>query len=152
MKREIAAGLAILLAAPAIADSLVEKIDACLGQIGTPEDHSEQCIGIHAQPCMADPANQGTEGMVDCLSAETTAWEEILLRDYDTLQPLLDPEQIKALATAEAAWEAFRNADCSFPGVFLRSAEARPWAADCFMQSTARRAMTIRGLLDYLAN
>lgn len=57
MKRVIAAGLAIFLAAPAIADSLVEKIDACLGQIGTPEDHSEQCIGIHAQPCMADPAN-----------------------------------------------------------------------------------------------
>lgn len=155
----LAATLAGLLSAAAAtfatsasADDLVGRIDACIGVVGAPADHAELCLGIHAQPCMDAPENQTTVGLVECLRTEFSAWDEILNREYEALQPLLDEEQRAALRDAERAWIAYRDADCAFPHVLVRGTMAQPWSMDCVMQHTARRAMTLRGLLDFMGN
>lgn len=139
-------------AATASADTLVEQIDACIGAVGAPADHAELCMGIYAQPCMDAPESQTTVGAVSCLRTEFSAWDEILNREYDALSPLLDEEQSAALWAAQRAWIAYRDADCAFPHVLIRGTMAQAWSMDCVMQHTARRAMTLRGLLDFMGN
>lgn len=140
------------LAAPVMADELVERIDACVAELGAYGDHADQCLGLHSQPCMEEEDNYTTEGMVRCMATEAEAWETIMAREVRRLLPRLDEEQKAALMEAQAAWSVFRDADCAFPHVLVRGTLARPWAADCVMQHTARRAMEIRGLVAYTEN
>ncbi|MEO0362201.1 MAG: lysozyme inhibitor LprI family protein [Pseudomonadota bacterium] len=142
-----------ILAAPASAGatgSIVERLDACLGAVGAPGAHPEQCMGLHAEPCMERAEGQTTYGMVTCLSEETAAWDEILNREYKALVAALDTAQTEALREAQRAWLDFRDADCAFPHVFVEGSLARPWGADCVMQHTARRAVELRGYRDFL--
>ena len=141
-----------LAAAPASAETLVERIDACVTEIGAYGDHVEQCLGLHAQPCMEEEENFTTVGMVNCLVTEAEAWETILSREVRRLLPRLDEEQKAALLETQAAWSVFRDADCAFPYVLVRGTLAQPWSADCLMQHTARRAMEMRGLVAYTEN
>ncbi|MEX2518593.1 MAG: lysozyme inhibitor LprI family protein [Paracoccaceae bacterium] len=146
-----------LLAAPAAGQeatqaALVEQIDTCIGAVGEPADHADLCLGIHAQPCMEEETNASTQGMVGCIQAEAGAWDAILNREYKNLLPRLDEEQTDAIRRAQRAWIAFRDADCAFPHVLIRGTLAQPWGADCYMQHTARRAMTLRGLIEYTEN
>ncbi len=144
--------LALAAPSPAAAETLVERIDACVAELGAYGDHVEQCLGLHAQPCMEEEENFTTVGMVGCMATEAEAWETIMAREVRRLLPRLDEEQKAALQEAQAAWSAFRDADCAFPQVLVRGTLAQPWSADCVMQHTARRAMEIRGIVAYTEN
>lgn len=145
---------ALLLAAPepVLAETLVERIDACLAETGLYGDGVGQCLGLHSQPCMEEDASATTQGMVACLSEEAAAWDDILNREYRRLMPRLDEEQKAALREVQRAWIVFRDADCAFPHVLVRGTLAQPWGADCIMQHTARRAFELRGLAAYTEN
>lgn len=151
--RAVFLSLALGLAAgSAPADDIVERIDACIGALGAPLDHADQCLGLHAQPCMSKPEGQTTAGMVSCIGEEGAAWDAVLNREYEALRAALDEEQRAAMLDAQRKWIAFRDADCAFPRVFVRGTLAQPWAADCVMQHTARRALELRGYRDFMEN
>ncbi|MEM7524649.1 MAG: lysozyme inhibitor LprI family protein [Pseudomonadota bacterium] len=145
----------VLCAAPALAEDqppegLLDRIETCIGRIDAPADHADLCMGMHALPCMAKPENETTVGMVTCLTQETTAWSVLLDRELSLLVAKLDVEQRAAFDKAQAAWSAWRDADCVFPHVLVRGSLAQPWSSDCYMQHTARRALELREYLAYL--
>lgn len=154
--RMLIAGLvAVCAGAPSAApddtaDKIVARIDACIGRQGAPQDHADQCLGLHAQPCMEAPEGQSTRGMVGCLAAETAAWDTVLAREYAALLPKLDSGQRAAMTDAQQRWLDFRRADCAIPYALVEGTLAQPWSADCVMQRTARRALQIRGYIDFL--
>lgn len=131
-------------------DQIVKRIDACIGAVGAPGPHPEQCMGLHAEACMEATDGQTTYGMVTCLSEETAAWDDVLNREYKALSAALDEEQREALRDVQRIWIDFRDADCAFPHIFVRGSLARPWGADCVLQHTARRAVELRGLRDFM--
>lgn len=150
--------LAIAFAAPdgARADeeddieTLIAQIEACLGRISDPGEHPELCMGLHALPCMDAPEGQSSDGAIACLSEETKAWGRILTNEYSALLARLDEEPRNALRDAQKKWTTFTEANCAFPISLERGALSGPWAADCEMQATARRAMELRSYLGYL--
>jgi uncharacterized protein YecT (DUF1311 family) len=129
---------------------LIAKIDGCIGRINSPADHADLCMGIHVEGCSAAEGGDTTNGLVACISTETAAWETVLEREIAALRTRLDDEQTGVLHAAQRAWLAFRTADCAFPHVFVRGALSQPWAADCVMQHTARRALELRAYIEYL--
>ncbi|QIE57350.1 DUF1311 domain-containing protein [Pikeienuella piscinae] len=155
-----AAGVFLLIVVSALAvgadhqesRALVERIDACVAEAGVHGNPADLCLGLHAQPCMDTPDGQTTAGMVQCIAGEAEAWDTILNREYQRLLPRLDAEQAAAMRKVQRAWIAFRDADCAFPHILIRGTLAHPWGADCIMQHTARRAMEIRGLVEYTEN
>ncbi len=150
----IRALFALMLASPApvAAETLVERIDQCLEEVGLYGDGVGQCLGLYSQQCMEDDANSTTSGMVACLSTESAAWDDVLNREYRKLLPRLDEEQKAALREVQRKWIEFRDLDCAFPHVLVRGTLAQPWGADCVMQHTARRAYEIRGIVAYTEN
>lgn len=143
----------LLLPLVALADEqseLIAKIDGCIGRINSPADHADLCMGIHVEPCSQAEGGETTNGLVACITTETAAWETVLEREISALRTKLDDEQTGVLHAAQRAWLAFRSADCEFPHVFVRGTLSQPWAADCVMQHTARRALELREFLEYL--
>ncbi|MEM7544202.1 MAG: lysozyme inhibitor LprI family protein [Pseudomonadota bacterium] len=144
----------VLLAPPAAtADDqteLIAKIDGCIGRISSPADHADLCMGVHVDPCTRAEGGDTTQAMVACINTEITAWETVMERELANLRTRLDDEQTGVLHAAQRAWVAFRTADCEFPHVFVRGTLSQPWAADCIMQHTARRALELRSFIDYL--
>lgn len=131
-------------------NELIARIDGCIGRIHAPADHADLCMGIHVEQCIRAEGGETTNGTVACINTETAAWETVLEREMTNLRTRLDDEQIGVLYAAQRAWVAFRAADCEFPHVFVRGTLSQPWAADCFMQHTARRALELRSYIEYL--
>ena len=142
---------AIVAAGPALADGAanVETLDACIGRLSAPEDHADWCKGVVAEPCLRRDEGRSTEAMVNCIGAETQAWDAIREREYDALWKGLDPRQREMLQQSHAAWREFVEADCAFPTEFERGELGLPWAADCRLNHTADRALALRGYRDY---
>lgn len=130
--------------------TLIAQIEACLGRISDPGEHPELCMGLHAIPCSDSPDGQTDEGAVACLTEETRAWTRILNDEYAQLLARLDEEPRMALRDAQKKWSSFKDANCAFPTALDRSSLGGPWAADCEMQATARRAMELRSYINYL--
>ncbi|MEL7464479.1 MAG: lysozyme inhibitor LprI family protein [Pseudomonadota bacterium] len=144
--------IALLAAGPVqAAQDLVERIEACLGRIGDPGEHPELCMGLHVNDCIRTAAGAAPGGEALCIEEEAAAWMRLLNTEYAILDAELGDEQRTALRDAQRKWMAFLQSDCKFPLLFEEGALARPWAADCRLQHTARRAMELRGYLDYLA-
>lgn len=143
--------ITFLLAGPAQAvDAIVLEIEACLGRIGDPGEHPELCMGLHVNRCVDTGPGAAPGGEVLCIDEESAAWTRILNAEYAMLLGRLGDEQRLALRDAQRKWAAFYEAECKFPLVFEESALGAPWAADCRMQHAARRAMELRGYLNYL--
>ena len=138
------------VAAADTADGLVERLDACIELVGASGDNATYCMGIYTEPCIDISDNQTTAGTVECISVETDAWDEILNREYAMLLGALDEAPRAALRDAQRKWVDFRDADCAFPQVLIEGTLAHPWSADCVMQHTARRAVELRGILEYV--
>jgi uncharacterized protein YecT (DUF1311 family) len=108
------------------------------------------CDSLFSGPCLDDPANLSTAGMVACIGLDFRAWDAVLNEDYQRLLAQLDAEQAEALRDAERKWLAFRDADCLFPHLLVRGTLAQPWGASCMVRHTIDRVITIRGFLAYL--
>ena len=144
--------LSLLIATPVQAvEALVGEIESCLGRIGDPGEHPELCMGLHVNRCVGTDAGKAAGGETVCIDEEAEAWMRLMNVEYTILLGKLGDDQRAALRDAQRKWTAFLKSDCEFPLVFERGALARPWAADCRLQHTARRAMELRGYLNYLA-
>lgn len=159
---------ASLLSAPAMADEDARAradLRACLAAGAGTGAAARACIGVVTDPCQdAGPGGQTTLGMVDCLRRETRAWDRLLDEEYaaatawaqvedDAERPLF-PEfaaRAEALRTAQAAWVAFRDAECRLAYAAWGAGSIRSIAgAVCHRDMTAERAIALKALREGL--
>lgn len=123
-------------------------VDACLA--ATPRGGVDpDCIGQAARACQEIPGYASTVGASACLMAEHDAWDRILNDQYREAAALLGgPLQVgDQLRTAQRAWIAFRDADCTLAYDRYGGGSMRVIAsADCQMRHTARRALELRDM------
>jgi len=158
--------IALLVAAPAVADELAALADRYGGPLErcyrtAAGEELAECKGRLAAPCMeGEEGGETTLGMVTCTAAETRVWDAYLDSDYraslawaeamDAEERLLSPEfasMADALREAQRAWVEFRDAQCALAYAFWGSGTMR-WiaGASCMMEMTAERAIDLRAL------
>ena len=122
----------------------------------------EACIGHVSKACMAARADgETTLGMVDCIGAETAAWDGLLNVVYrdrmaeakaaDASGDVLAPDLTRSatLRAAQRAWIAFRDAECLMRRAQYGSGSLGQVAgANCLLDETAFRVLALRGLAD----
>ncbi|MEO0622337.1 MAG: lysozyme inhibitor LprI family protein [Pseudomonadota bacterium] len=145
---------------PAPAD--VAALETCMAEQLPATDRAEAaCIRRLAEPCMGTAEGGTTLGTVDCLFAESAAWDVILNADWPELMARArstdgsyagvdppPPSAAKTLRTAQRAWLAWREAECA--------ARAAEWGngslrhviyADCWLALTAKRTIALHARL-----
>lgn len=95
--------------------------------------------------CM-DKSGGVTQGMVECMVAETKRHDARLNKAYKALMGSLNPERQKQLQEAQRAWLKFRDSNCSFYYDHDGGTLARVQANDCVMNMTANRAKELETL------
>jgi uncharacterized protein YecT (DUF1311 family) len=78
------------------------------------QDDAADPIDTAFDDCLAAPAGESTQGMVECAVAAYQSWDAALNDAYDALMDALDPAQQAALRDAQRKWIAFRDADKAF--------------------------------------
>ena len=159
--------LIVLPAAPApaqeagpSAQEMRAQIEDCLDRAeGRVEEQA--CIGGPSAECMDRPGGYSTLGMVNCIGAETEAWDAILnalwprLRNeaaaYDASESPGDlglPGRADSLLAAQRAWIAFRDAECLHAYAQGGTGSIRTlYGASCRLEETAERALDFRSWL-----
>ena len=155
------AGLAAQAAAQEPASAEVAQLAACadrhLPDLAAAE---AACVGLLSRPCTERPEGGTTLGMVDCMQAESAAWDVLLNRAWpvlrgeakasdahyaETWQGQPPPSWADALLTAQRAWLAFRDAECAERHASWGSGSMRSIAAaDCRLSMTAARTLEFR--------
>lgn len=108
------------------------------------------CVGQPAAACAkAQLPPDTTVAISQCLMAEAAAWDVLLNREYKTArQNLAHVDGVTdTLLTAQRAWIALRDADCTvaydkYGGGSMRAISA----ADCQLRHTARRTFDLHNL------
>jgi uncharacterized protein YecT (DUF1311 family) len=131
----------------------VGRVRACIDGAARPLD----CVGATVEACVARPGGDTTVGIVDCIAAETAAWDSLLNEAYraamtasrtadatgDVVAPALTREA--TLRDAQRAWIAFRDAECrSRYAAWGRGTMRQIAGANCVMEETAERAIELR--------
>ncbi|WP_306131110.1 lysozyme inhibitor LprI family protein [Roseovarius sp. MMSF_3350] len=153
----IGRSIAIVLIAAGAAQAQEARVDettvaACFH--GAPRDAGvPSCVGDAANQCQTQPGGGSTIGIVACVQAETAAWDGFLNREYKATRAQVDqfdtghPPVSEALLTAQRAWIAFRDAECSLAYERNRGGTIRSVAAaSCLMRMTAQRALELRDM------
>ena len=129
---------------PALADDS-EIITACLQEQRDANRDARKCIGRVSGPCMGKPEGQSTVGMVECISTETQAWDDVLNNEYRRLLPLLKSEAAEDAKKAQRLWIQARDADCRIPYYFYDGGSiVQTLGAQCVLDHTADRALLLR--------
>ncbi len=145
--------LLVLLATPAAAQDLA--IDPAIAEACRAGDAPETCLGAAAEACFAN--DDITVAYSLCFSEEFLWWQADLDRTYAALtdQALAEDRQTQeaggsaapvapALRAAESAWEAWRDAQCTYDRIAVGGGTgANPAEADCLMRLTAERALRL---------
>ena len=153
--------LALLVAPAAAAQDIVfdpAPVEACRSQARTDGTVRPDCIGAAANACQsATPDGFTTVGTVDCIGAETDAWDRILNDEYGALRGELDSQDASyggqdrsdALRDAQRAWIAYRDAECGLQWAFYQGGTIRSIvAASCHLDFTASRALELADMRD----
>jgi uncharacterized protein YecT (DUF1311 family) len=118
----------ITLAMPSFAqDQIVDRavIKACHAEM-VQEFTEVECVGDAANGCQrVHPSGFDgvtTQGISECLAAETKIWDEFLNANYLALRRVMaereenawsnDPDRTDTLRDAQRAWITFRDAEC----------------------------------------
>jgi len=114
-----AALLAALLAAPVQAETVTWYDDAY-----------QQC------------AERSTQGIVECIAAQTEDWDQRLNAAYGALMKQQSAEQRTALRDVQRLWMRYRDANCGFYAA-AEGTISRIAAAECLRVMTASRALEL---------
>lgn len=147
LTRAIIAGLASLawMAIASAATDGSKNIEACLQAQGATDSGARGCVGRVSGPCIDKPEGKSTVGMVECISTETEAWDNILNAEYGRLLPLLKAEAAEDVKKAQRLWVQARDADCSVPYNFYDGGTiVQTLGAECVLNHTADRAILIK--------
>ena len=135
---------AIWLAGMAQADDTA-TIETCVQSESEANRDARTCKGRVSGPCMEKPEGQSTVGMVECLSTETKAWDDILNKEYSRLLPLLKTQAAEDVRKAQRLWIEGRDADCRVPYYFYDGGSiVQTLGAECVLDHTADRTILIR--------
>jgi len=161
--------LAFIPAAPAAAEDAPlpgpVATESCLAAADGDDAARRACIGRAASACMQTEAGQTTAGMVACLASERDWWEA---RRGAALAGVLDamtrsdaelaglgsalPPRAPLGTAAEAAWTAWKAAECAFEAAqWDGGTGAGPAALSCDLQLTGERALWHEATLEELA-
>jgi uncharacterized protein YecT (DUF1311 family) len=116
-----------------------------------------ECLGQASNACQAQPGGSSTLGIVACIQAETTVWDQLLNTEYKATQAAnaqadarsqqANINRVKALRDAQRAWISFRDADCNARYALWQDGTIRSVvAANCHMVMTASRAIDLRDM------
>lgn len=92
-------------------------VGAALLTTGLPlaaQEDTPDPIDAALDECLAAPAGETTQGMVECAGAAYQSWDEALNEVYGELMDTLDETQAASLRDAQRKWIAFRDADKAF--------------------------------------
>lgn len=95
--------------------------------------------------CM-DQSGDTTQGMVECISAETQRQDARLNKAYKALTANLNRKRKKQLHEAQRVWVKFREGNCNFYYDPDGGTMARVSANECMMTMTAHRAKELENL------
>lgn len=156
--------LALLLAAgPAMAQDASAGYDGsmiptCLDRAAADDSDPAACIGAAANPCMAQPGGETTQGMVQCLTAETADWDLLLNGWYSRAMELAKTRDTGAggnaptapvLKQAQRNWIAYRDESCRYEALRHQGGSiAGVVRAGCLQELTARQALRLRALAE----
>jgi uncharacterized protein YecT (DUF1311 family) len=143
LTRAIIAGFASLawMGIASAATDGSKNIEACLRAQGAT---ARGCVGRVSGPCIDKPEGKSTVGMVECISTETEAWDNILNAEYGRLLPLLKAEAAEDVKKAQRLWVQGRDADCKVPYNFYDGGTiVQTLGAECVLNHTAGRAILI---------
>jgi uncharacterized protein YecT (DUF1311 family) len=96
MRSLMAAAFLLTASLPALAEDEVDPIDAALTR------------------CLDTPANQDTEGMIQCFGTAYEAWDKALNEAYRDAMEGLDAAQRDRLKDSQRKWLAYRDAEDDF--------------------------------------
>lgn len=142
---------AALACAPAAAEpnanAAEAELRACLASTDDAGRPAEDCLNAAMSPCVNAPGGETTLGAIACASAALTAWDKLLNEYYLEARAGLDAEGQLALRDAQRAWISFRDKSCDvWLAVFRGGSLGRQIRADCLRETTARRALDLRGI------
>ena len=118
------------------------SIAACVAA-ATTHDALWQCKGVAASPCMNTPGGETTMGMIDCNGREQEQWQALM--DAEIARVNADDDGRSAqLAASNAAWEAWRQAECEYQASEYEGGSlAGVMAAACSADLTADRVIAL---------
>ena len=157
--------LAIILGlAPAImrAETTYEVdagiVRACFDATPVPVRGLPACVGEASARCQAEPGVGTTLGIIGCHVAETAVWDRLLNEAYsdvvaafaahDAAAGTTPFSRVESLRSAQRAWIAFRDAECTMRYAQYQDGTIRgPVQAHCMMRLTAARTFDLIALL-----
>jgi uncharacterized protein YecT (DUF1311 family) len=101
---------------PAQADDMIdnpEAIATCVAAANGDHSRLEECRGVIANRCL-EQHGPGTMSDVLCWSAEGDAWDREIAAEIGRRAQNPDGHDPARLAAAQAAWEAWRDAECDY--------------------------------------
>lgn len=111
------------------------------------------CVGNAANACQAQLETIKTLDIVACNQLETQVWDQLMARELKTTHTFLedtaapDAPILEALDDAQAAWVAFRDAECLLSYTIYWDGSIRNIvASSCHMRMTAERSVALRDL------
>lgn len=126
-------------------------VTACFARLA--DGQAINCIGDAANTCQqTTKQGQTTLGISQCLMAENAAWDVLLNREYKAVRDSFasQPELQQALLTAQRAWIALRDADCTLAYDRWGNGSMRQiGGASCQMNHTARRALDLKQMREF---
>lgn len=128
-------------------------VGAALLMTGLPlaaQEDAPDPIDTALDDCLAAPAGESTQGMIECAGAAYQSWDDALNEVYDGLMDTLDADQKAALRDSQRKWIAFRDADKAF-GVSLMTAQSGSMLRISLnfsaVDTVRARVLTLRGFL-----
>ncbi|MFQ5623496.1 MAG: lysozyme inhibitor LprI family protein [Paracoccaceae bacterium] len=145
------------VSAQAVSEAAVARaVRECLDNAPMPDD-MPSCVGRAAAKChdqTTDPGNHRRQ--VTCNLAEASAWDDFLAGqmreragyyqklDADEPVPSGEPTRVESLKASDAAWRAFRDAECRQKAAeYAGNVMSEIVLSGCFMTSTADRALDL---------
>lgn len=143
----------VAMIGPAYADPVVAKDRAtvahCVGAEHEKQKFGDRCVGIIADPCIADAIshNSPADDARACAARELAVWAERLKIALDKASASAPPSFRPALAEAQKSWLASREKLCALfndldPGANLGGSDF------CRLQETGRRTLVVERLAD----
>ena len=158
--KSLIAGAIFLFAAPSTGvasddpyqptDAQYQTIYDCLEASRGSErkDIEHACVGIVADPCLNDPQHQSTQGMAGCARREDVIWDSLLNDWYGAAREAMPKSVRKEFRKTQRVWIKWRDAKCHFERMkYEGGTMGIPIAAYCQLETTARRALELRGLV-----
>jgi len=119
------------------------RVTACVAAAGADAAALNACAGAAWTPCSETDGGATTHGMVMCHAMEAGAWTIEMQRALSRLTAAR-PETASALDAAQADWQAYRDAECSYRvSRWGEGTGARVVLSGCLARMTADRAIAL---------